>query len=180
MATDIAISLPAPWPDFLRAIDAQLSQSVNLHCIGAFVLAALYGIPRATADLDYIKAVPQQAAYELEKIAGRGSVLCKKYRLFFQSVGVADFPENYESRLQEVILGLEKLTLRALDPYDLLLSKLPRNSPKDQEDAKYLIPRLKLDFTIFYHRWQKEMAPWISNRPRHDLTIELWKEYFPG
>jgi len=66
----------------------------------------------------------------------------------------------------------------ALEPYDLLLSKVSRNSPKDQEDAKYLIPNLKLEFETFYERWQVEMAPWISNRERHELTMQPWKEYF--
>jgi Nucleotidyltransferase of unknown function (DUF6036) len=180
MATDIAVSLPKPWPDFLKEVDAQLSQQVNLHCIGGFVITALYGMPRPfpTADVDYIKAVPREAGNEVEKIAGRESALCKKYRLFFQSVGIADFPEEYDSRLQELKLNLKKLKLWALDPYDLLLSKVPRNSPKDQEDAKYLIRIVKLDLRTFQDRWQKEMAPWIANRPRHDLTIELWKEYF--
>lgn len=180
MAADTAASLPKPWPDFLREVDAQLSQKVNLHCIGAFVLAARYGIPRFTADLDYIEAVPQQARAELEKIAGVESVLCKKYRLFFQGVGIADIPENYESRLQELKVGLKKLELSALDPYDLLLSKVPRNSPKDREDAQYLIAGLELNLKTFHQRWEREMAPWISNRQKHELTMELWKEYFPS
>jgi len=179
MAMDIAVPLPKPWPDFLKEVDAQLSPEVNLHCIGGFVLTARYGIPRVTADLDYVQAVPRQAADALEQIAGRESALYRKYRLFFQCVGIADIPEDYESRLQELKLGLKKLKLWAFDPYDLLLSKVPRNSPKDQEDAKYLIPKLKLDFKIFHDRWEKEMAPSISNRDRHDLTIKLWKEYFP-
>ena len=178
MATAITLSLPKPWPDFLKEVDAQLSQKVNLHCLGGFVLTALYDIPRPTADLDYISAVPEEAQEEIERLAGRESALCKKYKLYFQSVGIADLPEDYESRIQELKLNLEKLKLFALDPYDILLAKITRNSPKDQEDAKYLIPKLKLDFKTFSDRWEKELGPIVSNRRRHDLTIELWKEYF--
>jgi len=76
-------------------------------------------------------------------------------------------------------VNLEKLKLLALDPYDLLLAKVTRNSPKDQEDAKYLIGKLTLEFRTFYDRWEKELRPSVANRPRHDLTIALWKEYFP-
>ena len=93
-------------------------------------------------------------------------------------LGVADLPEEYESRLEAIELKLEKLKLWALDPYDLLLSKVSRNSPRDQDDAKYLISKVQLKFETLENRWKQEMAPWISNRDRHDLTIELWKEYF--
>jgi hypothetical protein len=55
---------------------------------------------------------------------------------------------------------------------------MTRNSPKDQEDAKYLTAKLKLEFKTFYARWEKELGPRVSNRIRHDLTIVLWKEYF--
>ena len=180
MGTATTLSLPKPWPDFLKEIDTQLSQKVSLHCLGGFVLTVLYGVPRYTGDLDYIEVVPRAAANELEKIAGRESALCKKFRLFLQYVGVADLPEDYESRLEELKLNLEKLKLWALDPYDIVLAKVTRNSPKDQEDAKYLIPKLNLDFKMFSDRWEKELGPRVSNRKRHDLTIELWKEYFPS
>jgi len=180
MATETALSLPKPWPDFLKEIDAQLSQKVHLHCLGGFVLTVLYGVRRYTGDLDYREVVPRAAANELENIAGKDSVLCKKYKLFLQNVGIADLPEDYESRLKEIKVDLENLKLWALDPYDLLLAKVTRNSPKDQEDAKYLILKLKLEFKTFYDRWQKELGPRVSNRERHDLTIQLWKEYFPA
>lgn len=179
MATQRSIFLPKPWQNFLRGVDARLSQTVNLHCVGAFVLVALYGIPRYTGDLDYIEVLPPEAASEVEKIGGRGSPLHTKYKLFLQSVGIADLPEEYESRLEEIELKLENLKLWALDPYDLLLSKVPRNSPKDQDDANYLISKLKLGFETFENRWKQEMASWIANRGRHELTIELWKKYFP-
>lgn len=178
MATATTLSLPKPWPDFLKEVDDYLSQEVNLHCVGGFVLAALHRMPRPTADLDYIAAVPREGREEVERIAGRESALSKRYKLFFQSVGIADVPENYESRLQELKLNLKRLKLWALDPYDILLTKLTRNSPKDQEDAKHLISKLKLEFKTFSDRWEEELGPMVSNRARHDLTIELWKEYF--
>jgi len=179
VAADTPLSLSKPWSNFLTAIDNALSQTVNLHCVGGFILTALYGIPRPTGDIDYIKVVPREANQEIQALAGERSALGKKYKLSLQSVGVYDLPDDYESRLQELPLNLKKLKLWAVDPYDLLLSKLPRNSPKDREDAKYLIRKLGLQFEIFYDRWQKEMAPWIANPDRHELTIKLWADYFP-
>ena len=102
MATVTTLSLPKPWPDFLKEVDAQLSQIVNLHCLGGFVLTALYGVPRYTGDLDYIEVMPRAAASELERIAGKESPLCKKYKLFLQKVGIADLPEDYESSFRNL------------------------------------------------------------------------------
>jgi hypothetical protein len=172
-------TLSKPWPAFLKEVDTALSRPVSLHCIGGFVLMACYGIPRATGDIDYIGVVPRDAAKEVASVGGPDSALARKYRLFLQGVGVADLPDDYESRLQELDLDLRNLKLWVVDPYDLLLSKLPRNGPKDREDAKFLIQELRLEFATFYSRWQQEMAPWIPNKERHELTVQLWKEYFP-
>ena len=85
--------LPPPWPRFLTEVDHGLSEVVELHCAGGFVLTAVHGIPRTTADLDYISAIPHHATEELERIAGRDSDLAKRYKVFLQAVGgVADYP----------------------------------------------------------------------------------------
>jgi hypothetical protein len=174
-----AVTLPKSWADFLTDVDSALSRTVNLRCIGGFVLTALYELPRPTGDIDYIEVIPRDAFDEIEKIGGPTSALARKHHLTFQSVGgIADYPDEYESRLEELQLDLHNLKLWVCDRYDLLLSKLSRNSPKDREDAKYLIRKLNLEFGIFNDRWRKEMAPWIANRERHETTVQLWKEYF--
>jgi len=69
--------------------------------------------------------------------------------------------------------------LKILEPYDLLLSKLTRNSPKDREDIKYLAGKLNLNFSTLLERYSKEMKPWLPNVDRHELTLNVvWKEYF--
>lgn len=51
----MSIDLPAPWGDFLAAIDQALPAPVALHCLGGFVVAVRYGFPRSTLDLDYVE-----------------------------------------------------------------------------------------------------------------------------
>jgi len=146
---------------------------------GGFVLAALYDLPRPTGDLDYISLHPYGTQDELMHVAGLGSPLSKKYKLFFQRVGVAEVPYEYEERLEFLNLGLQKLKLFVLDPYDLILSKLCRDHPKDSHDVQHLIRKLDLSFDELYRRWSTEMTH-IANRSRHETTIRLWKEYFPA
>jgi len=172
--------LPVPWSDFLHAVDQRLSVPVERHCSGGFVLAVVYGVPRSTGDLDYLEAAPLQTYEELERLSGRDSKLAKKYKLYLQRAGgVTDLPDGYEERLIGLDLGFSKLSLKILEPYDLLLSKLTRNSPKDREDIKYLAGKLNLNFSTLRERYSKEMKPWLPNADRHELSLNVvWKEYF--
>jgi hypothetical protein len=53
---------PEPWDSFLKDLDSQMITSVRLDCIGGFVITQLYGLDRATADLDVIELAPPDAA----------------------------------------------------------------------------------------------------------------------
>ena len=145
--------------------------------MGGFVLA-VYGIPRVTNDLDYISIIPLQAMEELERIAGEQSDLAKKHKVHLHVAGgISYYPEDYESRLTTLPLGLKKLTLRVLEPYDLILSKLTRNSDKDMEDVRALVQKLNLKFDVLMGRFQTEMT--VPNRAWHEQTLNVvWKDYF--
>src|SRR5712692_7182052 len=143
-------SAPAsPWAEFLDELDAILPGPVRLDCVGGFVAKFLYGLPRPTGDVDYVSVSPFHMQRELQEIAGSGSSLSKKYRLCFQHVAVNTMPEGYDARLVEMFPGrFKNLRLYALDPYDLVLSELERNSPKDREDMEYLARTRHLDARV--------------------------------
>jgi hypothetical protein len=172
--------LPSPWRQFLAEVDRKLEETVEIHCAGGFALTVVYGIPRTTADLDYLSAIPSDSSEVLDRIAGQDSALAKKYKVYLQFVrGVSDFPEDYEARLLNLGLKLRKLTLRVLERYDLILSKLTRNSPKDAEDVRALAQKLDLDFEVLTRRFRKEMS-WVPNLERHEQTLNVfWKDFFP-
>ncbi len=166
-----------PWGPFLRDVDRQLTEEVTLYCIGGFVLKALYDIPRVTADLDYVEVLPKRTAEKLEKIAGQESALARRHGVFIHYAGPVEMPIEYEGRLQGLDLKMKHVRLFVLDPYDLLLSKMLRNSGKDREDGKFLIKKLGLHFQTMQDRFRAEMD-WASNRAYHETTLELWKDFF--
>jgi hypothetical protein len=99
----------------------------------------LYGLPRPTVDIDYLTVVPLGETTHLEALAGKGSALHAKHGVYVQHVGIVTAPENYEHRLTPIVLSsYRRLRLFGLDPYDLALSKLERNSARDREDVKFL------------------------------------------
>jgi hypothetical protein len=169
-------NLPLPWSAFLDELDRAISESIVLHCIGGFVVSLLYGLPRPTGDVDYVAAIPRYRMEELERLAGRGSPLEAKYKVHLQHAAVATMPEDYESRLKEMFPGrFTKLRLLAPDPYDLVLSKLERNSPKDQGDVEYLAKAVPLEPMRLQERYEREMRPNLMARQSwHDGTLKMW------
>lgn len=171
-----------PWAAFLAELDRALAVPVELHCVGGFVLAVLYALPRPTADVDYVSIVPSQQAEQIQRLGGSESAFGRKHGVHLQHVTVATLPEGYQARLAEVFLGpLGQLRVLALDPYDLRLTKLERNSPKDRADVEYLARRLRLDPAILRGRHRDELRPnLLARQSWHDQTLEMWiASYFP-
>lgn len=177
MWTNSDTALPSPWAEFFQEIDAAIIEKVSVHCIGGFVVSLCYGLLRATADIDYFCAQPAHCMKDLEELAGVHSPMARRYKVHVQPVTVTNLPESYEDRLVEMFPGhFLKLRLYAPDPYDLILSKLERNSAKDRDDVEYLARTCHLRPEVLRERYEKEMRPYLANEARHDLTLKLWLE----
>jgi hypothetical protein len=126
---------PEPWRSFLHDFDTRLNGAVALRCLGGFVVTQQYGIGRGTSDIDFLSVTALSAEDNVEALGGLGSDLYKKYRVYLQYVGIATPPCDYADRLQPMFPRARwtKLQLFALDPVDLALSKLERNSDRDRE-----------------------------------------------
>jgi hypothetical protein len=175
MLIDRETKPPSPWDEFLEGLDRLLRGQVHVHCIGGFVVSMVYGLPRPTADIDYYAALPYDSIDDLQRQAGPDSGLAKKYKVHLQHVPMVSLPEDYAERLSEIYPGrYENLRLYTPDPYDLILSKLDRNSPKDRDDVAFIAGRLHLRGELLRERYQKELRPYLANESRHDLTLEFW------
>jgi len=174
--------IPQPWRAFLQDIDREIPGEVALHCLGGFIAALYYDLPRPTNDLDYVDIVPRDAMELLERIAGIDSALAKRHRVHLQHVGVASLPESYAERLTEISpASLHRLRLFALEPHDLALSKITRNSPIDRSDVAQLAKAVPLDAETLQVRYRTELRPIIIGDPeRHDRTLAMWIEAYFG
>src|SRR5262249_40519761 len=116
-----------------RTLTRSLKGAVALRCLGGFVITQQYGIGRGTSDIDFLSVTTVSAEDNVEVLGGLGSDLYKKYHVYVQYVGIVTPPCDYADRLQRMFSGARwaKLQLFALDPTDLVLSKLERNSDRD-------------------------------------------------
>jgi hypothetical protein len=170
-------NVPEPWASFLAEIDAGARGEVELHCLGGFVVTVLYGLARPTADVDVLVIAPRGESEHLINLAGKGSALHHKHGLYLDLVTVATVPEDYDRRLMEIFPDeFEHLRLFALDPYDLALAKLERNTQRDRDDVKHLARTVPLDLEVLQERYEKELRPYLAIPEREDLTLRLWLE----
>jgi hypothetical protein len=166
---------------FFAEVDSRLSEEVQLHCCGGFVVTQLYGVARTTSDVDFLGVVPN-VRKGLAEIAGKGSALHRKYKVYLDAVTVTTPPENYEERLVPMFPGAwRRLRIFALEAHDLALSKLERNIERDRDDVQELARAGHLKPEILRERYYNELRPYLqAHEARHDLTLQLWLEvYWP-
>lgn len=164
-----------PWRSFFAEIDAALNQEVTLHCLGGFAAKVLYDLPRETSDVDVLPISSNQEIDSVIRAAVAGSLLHRKYGIYLQVVGVVTVPEDYESRLIAIFPGMfQHLHLFGLDPYDLALSKIERNSQRDRDDVRHLARVVPLDLQTLTKRFEEEVRPNLAIPERESLTLQLW------
>jgi hypothetical protein len=162
----------------LTDLDAHLPEPADLHCIGGFAVSQHYGLGRETADLDVLTIVPRQLAESVTNHAGRGSLLHKKYRVCLDYVGVVNYPDDYETRLQRAFPHWQKLRLWVLEPHDLALTKLERSVERDVRDVMFLAQAGLINRETLLTRFETEMEPYLVGRTPtwHRNTLKMWIE----
>lgn len=172
-------SISQPWGRFLETLDGLLVEPVDLHCLGGFAMTMQYGLSRTTADIDVLTAVPAGRLRDLQRLAGEGSDIHRRFGVYLQAVKIATYPDNYETRLIRMWPGqaFERLKLFALEAHDLSLTKLERNSDVDREDVQALARAGFINETTLRERYTTEYRPNLaSGEKKLDLTMKLWVE----
>ena len=169
---------PSPWKEFLQALDAQLTEVCTLPCFGGFVVTLEYGIirPIPTSDLDVLDVAPPSMVRTLQETAGPGSPLANEYKVWLDCVGIANPPYDYESRLRPMFPGSFKhISLMVMDPYDVALTKLKRDSDKDFQDVLQLAEKIPFDLELFEARYIEELRDNTTGRPEdNDEVFYRW------
>lgn len=172
--------VPSPWREFLEELDALLDEPIELHCVGGFAVGVGYGLQRSTNDLDYRTLVPYNRINDLQQMAGPESALARKHKVHLQYTGIESMPDSYDERLTELYpKRFKKIRLLIPDAYDLVLSKLTRNLPRDRQDVEFLAKTKQLDPVLLRERYEKELRPIVIGPSSwHDKTLEFWVEAY--
>jgi len=134
-------------------------------------------VDTADRDIDIIEARGNASLQFLAGIAGTGTDLARRHKVYLDIVTVAHVPEDYSERLLDVFTGeFQNLRLKAFERHDLALAKLGRNADHDREDVKRLAAGPGLDPELLRHRYESELRFQFGRPESADLTLEFWIE----
>lgn len=146
---------------FLLAIDSHLTKKFKLIIIGGTAAALAYGAQDYTKDIDTATRINAiQKAYEAAK---KDTGL----DIPMEPVGVADFPYDYEDRLQNYsIEGMKYLIVQVPEKHDLVLMKMIRGQENDLNAAEQIHENEGLSAETLLTRILKELTHVTGDKKR--------------
>jgi len=165
-----------PWLSFLKEIDDSLESEISFHCFGAFAITVQFGLARETSDVDVMSGIVREHHDNLVALAGKDSLLHKKYRVYLDLVGaIATVPDDYEERLIPIITPFKNIQFYVMEVHDIVLAKVCRDQPKDIQDVEYLARVANLDTELLKERYRSELQHKVIGPPeRADGTFSYW------
>ena len=112
-------------------------------------------------------------------MAGQGSALHGKHKVWLHRVGVANLPEDYTTRLSEMASGqFKRFKISFLTP---TTASCPNSSEPARKTGMtdYLFRSQKLDAQVLRDRYKNELGHNLIGKIEwHDQTLELWIDIF--
>lgn len=164
--------------DFFRGIEDLWQptgrEPIVLLLIGSTALFLQSDYIRGTKDADILEMsdLPGKIWEQLKKIAGRGSNLAKSCRLYVDLVGpgLAFLPARpLFHPLDTLNKALRYFCLQALDPVDVVVSKLKTFRAGDLDDIRAMADRLLLDPDRLVERFELAKEHWLMGSRAPEL-----------
>ena len=150
--------------DFLRAVDRNLVARARIVIIGGGA-AALHNATSTTNDVDTCNAIDEALARAIADAVKETGI-----DIPITESTVADFPYNFEDRLERQLPELEHLEVWILEKHDLALSKVVRGLAHDDQQVRAIHQAVGLDFDVLVERFRLEMDH-ITTAPRLELQF---------
>jgi hypothetical protein len=164
---------PSELVRFLDAVDRHLEGPVERTLIGGVAACLAHGVDSATKDIDTFEGGGPSEA-RLQRAVSRAHT-ATGLAIPFGPAGVADAPQDFETRLVPVLRARrwKRLTLHALERHDLALSKIVRGVQGDLEHIAAIHRHRPLDLDTLVARYEGEMGHVIARVDSLRLSF-LW------
>lgn len=154
---------------FLQRLDNELKKPVSIVAFGGTALM-LVGLKGSSEDIDLIvngdKKLRDKIKSFLREQSGTRIDICPKGEItpFYK------LPSDYQQRSVEIPgLNLKNIKLTALDPLDVLVSKIGRYISRDEGDIRKIIAErhysffdIETRFGLFLRGYQKDKTKFVE------------------
>jgi hypothetical protein len=152
---------------FLEAVDRHLQAPARLVIIGGSAAALAFGVASTTEDIDTENRVTDDVRQAIERAADE-----TRLAIPVTKAGIAEYPFEYESRLEPQLPHLTNLRIWTLERHDLALSKALRGDEHDFQQIREIHAKAPLDFTTIVERFKTEMK-YANGDPRRIRSLFL-------
>lgn len=128
--------------DFLKVVDAELEEQITIIAVGGTAMTLLE-LKSSTIDVDF--DFPTKRDLEIFRRAKK--IINPGFRIdvFLGSqIFSQKIPDDYEKIAIRLNAGFEKVSLFALHPLDIVVTKIGRLNDRDIEDIKTCIGKYRL------------------------------------
>lgn len=162
--------------ELLRSADRHLSHRTAIVLIGG-AAASFHHATSTTTDVDTHLPLSPELQDALAQARAE-----TKLAIPVAHAAVAEFPYNFEDRLERVLVELERLEVFVLERHDLALSKSLRGYDHDLQQLEEVHAENPLSFDTLVDRFRNEMDH-VVGEPRRirqnflDLIDHLFGEH---
>jgi hypothetical protein len=161
--------------EFLKILDQKTTKRITLIAAGGTAMTLL-NIKKSTRDIDF--TAPTEDYSEFRKILNKtphGFVI----HLWPDGTVFSQFlPDDYEDK-SVTITQLNHITLKALNPIDIVVTKIGRLDPRDLEDIEDCIRKKQLSKNQIKERAEK--IQYVGNEETYKTNLKhVLTKFYPN
>ncbi len=150
-----------------RELSTHVTQPTRLVIGGSIAMMLAGHLSRNTDDIDIVDELPANLRIQPELLEN----LASRYGLRLAHFQSHYLPTGWEQRIRSIDAS-GKLSVFAIDPYDVFVGKLFSVREKDRDDLRAVAPRL--DREILIERVQRSTADLRGERRLADAARQNW------
>lgn len=157
--------------EWLKRIDKRLEREITLIAVGGTAMTLL-GLKPSTRDVDLCLRSADKGYFK-KALDGKFVVDIFVDGYIFSE----QLPSDYAEKAKE-LLKLSKITLKALDPVDIVITKVARLNARDEDDIAAIAKHVDKDKLI--KRFEEVLETYAGNEENFKYHFEIILKRFFG
>lgn len=161
--------------EFLKTLDEKTTKRITLIAVGGTAMTLL-DIKKSTRDIDF--TAPTEDYHEFKRILNRTPHGFEIHLWPDGTVFSQFLPDDYEDK-SITITELKHITLKALNPIDIVVTKIGRLDPRDLEDIEDCIRKKGLLKNQIKERAEK--IQYVGKEETYKTNLKhVLEKFFPN